>query len=838
MPESTVRVLMARPSKALLPSLAIAELVFTVVEIAAVGGPLKVFFPGAIRDRALVAVLGLAVIWSAVMLLWLRPVLAGAQPHRFEAVYRLAQRIPDRGLWLREGLWAALGIGGALYLRFGRGVIASWQIATVITICLVHSLGGSLLRWALHKRMMRTTVAQMKIEPSWLETQAETLFDRLIEVALVLGAVTVAFLAVFAYLFVPASLEQYMLLETYFPWTVVALGALWYFWAAPRQLRPVLGYLRRAARGQEVREELLATVSATQRLPSRLAQLKFGFFATGGALLLVEAVVVFHFTGLQGALVFCAVLIVTLGTAIYELIWSRTVLRPVVAHLLAQPGADQPPLQAPSLRRKLLLSFGGVLVFTVVLPLFWSLLQYGNLRADFAAAQARRELQTLLDAANRDPARAPAIVVRHPAPSGSRYLFVPAVGPVDPLLPAHAAVTVRRRAEGSIELREHGLSGAYRRLDATRPQHGSLVVVLPLVGSARSSLNVSGLIFFFGVILAVALGVVLLTSADLTRPLATLEQRAGEMAQGKLDQRLLPPGEFDEIGRLTATFEVMRRALQAKIRTIEKLNISLEAKVQERTAALERSNAELVAAFAALQQTQQQLVTSEKMASVGQLVAGIAHEINNPVNAVINTVEPLAELVAQLGARHADLEGRVELEAMLRVIRSGAQRTQRIVQALRNYARRDGEALTRVDLHAEIEETLALLQHALRGVDVQRELAAPAELGAYRGELGQALMNLLANAAGVLEGREGARIVVRTRAEGERVAIEVEDNGPGIAPEIQPRIFDPFFTTKEVGKGTGLGLSITHHIVEHHGGKIAVRSQPGCTVFRIELPRR
>jgi signal transduction histidine kinase len=830
--------LMAKPSKALLPSLAISEIVFTSVEAVLVGGPLMVFFPGVLRTRAFLSVLGLAVVWSTVMMIWMRPILAGAEPHRFGVVYRLAQRIPDRGLWLREGLWAVFGLGGALYLRFGRGAIATWQMATVITICLVHSLGGSLLRWALHKWMMRTTVAQMKIEPSWLETQAATLFDRLIEVALVLGAVTVSFLAVFTYLFVPASLEQYMLLETYFPWSVVVLGALWYFVAAPRQLRPVLGYLRRAARGQEVREELQATIAAAQRLPSRLAQLKFAFFATGGVVALVEAVVVFHFTGLQATLVFCAVLIVTLGTAIYELIWSRTVLRPVVAHLLAQPGAEQPSVRAPSLRRKMLLSFGGVLIFTVVLPLFWSLLQYGNLRADFAAAQAQRELETLVEAVKRDPARAAELVGRHSAPAGSRYLFVPAAGHVDPLLPSHSAETVRRRADGSIELREHGLSGAYRRLDASRPERGSLVVLLPLVGSARSSLNISGLIFFFGVVLAVALGVVLLTSADLTRPLATLEQRAGEMAQGKLDQRMLPPGEFDEIGRLTATFEAMRRALQAKIRTIEKLNISLEAKVQERTAALERSNAELVSAFAALQQTQQQLVTSEKMASVGQLVAGIAHEINNPINAVINTVEPLAELVAQIGTDRVTSDGRDDLAAMLRVIRSGAQRTQRIVQALRNYARRDGEALTRVDLHADIEETLALLQHSLRGIDVQRDFAAPAELGAYRGELGQALMNLLVNAASALEGREGARIVVRTRAEGEQVAIEVEDNGPGIPAEIQQRIFDPFFTTKEVGKGTGLGLSITHRIVEHHGGKITVRSQPGSTVFRIELPRR
>ena len=176
---------------------------------------------------------------------------------------------------------------------------------------------------------------------------------------------------------------------------------------------------------------------------------------------------------------------------------------------------------------------------------------------------------------------------------------------------------------------------------------------------------------------------------------------------------------------------------------------------------------------------------------------------------------------------------------MLRVITSGARRTQRIVQALRNYSRPDDEALTPMDLSADIDETLALLQHKLHGVRVERALEAEGPIEAYRGQLNQALMNLLANAAGAVEGRADARVTIRTRDVDDFVVIEVEDNGPGISEEVLPQIFDPFFTTKDVGKGTGLGLSITHRIVERHGGRIEAASRVGeGTTFTLTLPRR
>jgi signal transduction histidine kinase len=834
--QSTLRAEVARAPRLLPWLLLLSELALTAIEALVVLGPIAIYFPQARAHRWLLVPAGLALAgWSAALALGLRPLLE-VRPHRFLAAHQLALRLPGRALWLRTAAWLAVAALAAAWLAHA-GALRGRQLATLVSVCVAHSFAVSLVRWSLHKRILDWALARMKLERPWLETQAAGLFHRLIEVALVLGAATAAFLALFVALFVPITSEQFELLEAYFPLSAGGLGALWYFVATPRQVAPLLAYLR----GGGSRELLVAACQRAHGLPFRMALLKLGFFVGTALLLAALAAALLSFTAAQALLLFATITIVSVGTSLYELIWSRAVLRPIVAQLMAQPGADQVPVEAPSLRRKLLLSFGGVLVFTVVLPLWWSFLQHDNLRRDFAAAQAERELATLLPAARGASERAAEAVRRSAPVRGSAYLHVAARGPADPRLPPAALATVRRRASGALELGELGLAAAYARVDPARPELGSVLVLVPVGASARGALNLPGTILFFAVILAISLGVVLLTSSDLTRPIRLLEGRAAEMAQGKLDQRVLPGGEFDEIGRLTSAFESMRRALQAKLRTIEKLNVGLEEKVLERTAALERANAELVSTIAALKQAQQRLVVSEKMASVGQLVAGIAHEINNPLNAVVNTVEPLAAVVADV-ARGPDAAGsREELEQMLRVIRSGAQRTQRIVQALRNYARKDGEALVRVELHAEIEETLALLAHRLRGIELRRELAASGELHAYRGELNQALMNLLANAAGALEGRADGWIAVRTRDEGDWVVIEVADSGPGIPDAILPRIWDPFFTTREVGKGTGLGLSITHGIVEHHGGRIGVRTNEagaGGTTFRLELPRR
>ncbi len=343
---------------------------------------------------------------------------------------------------------------------------------------------------------------------------------------------------------------------------------------------------------------------------------------------------------------------------------------------------------------------------------------------------------------------------------------------------------------------------------------------------------------------ALALGLVVLLVRDLVAPIRALEARADEMARGELARPVPPSGEADEIGRLTFAFEEMRRALRDKLRTTESVNVDLEREVRRRTEALEARNAELRETLEKLRRAQDDLVRTEKLASMGRLVAGIAHEINNPVNAVINTLGPLQDLVPRLaaaaGAGGEGAAGRAlvaEAEDMLAVIERGATRTKAIVQALHNYSRGDEATVRDVSLARSIEDSLGLLRHRLKNVRVVIEGDPESRITGYPGQIDQVLMNLITNAAQAL-GEAGGEIRIVTTTDGDDVVLTVTDDGPGIPPEILPRIFDPFFTTKDVGEGSGLGLSIVHGIVERHGGRITVHSARGRgTTFKVVLPR-
>jgi signal transduction histidine kinase len=387
--------------------------------------------------------------------------------------------------------------------------------------------------------------------------------------------------------------------------------------------------------------------------------------------------------------------------------------------------------------------------------------------------------------------------------------------------------------------------GTFELIDVRQPKLGSLLALVPLRMGLREQLSIYSLLFFFALLLLLSLGIVLTSTTQLSQPLRALDLRAQYMGTGQLHMPMPAIGEFDEIGRLTASFDKMRQRLQDKIDQIEQLNVGLERKVEERTAQLESSNDELRQAIAALREAQQRLIISEKLASVGQLVAGIAHEINNPINAVANTLDPLTDAVSRVAEMTTVTENTrqrdelvSDLKEMVKVIRSGANRTKRIVNALRNVNRGDDEELATVDLAQDIEEDLALLRQQLEGIEVSLDLAGPPTILAYRGQFNQALINLLSNAADAVRGRPGSRIWISTRTIDGGTEITIRDNGRGIPPALQQRIFDPFFTSKPVGQGTGLGLSITHGIIDRHGGSIAVESAANeGTAFRIRLPR-
>jgi len=343
--------------------------------------------------------------------------------------------------------------------------------------------------------------------------------------------------------------------------------------------------------------------------------------------------------------------------------------------------------------------------------------------------------------------------------------------------------------------------------------------------------------------LALALGLVLLIVRDMVSPVRALEERSDEMARGELARPVPPSGEADEIGRLSFAFEEMRRALRDKLRSTESLNVDLEREVRRRTEVLEQRNAELHDALEKLRRAQNDLIRSEKLASMGRLVAGIAHEINNPVNAVINTLAPLEEAIKTMTSENngeAAARGASEAQEMLRVVQRGAARTKAIVQALHNYSRGDEQRPRELIVARSVDDTLDLLRHRLRNVRVEKEIDPELRLHGFPGQIDQVFMNLISNAAQAVGTRDsGGTIRIAAQKKADDVEITVADDGPGIPADVIPKIFDPFFTTKDVGEGSGLGLSIVHGIVDRHGGRIMVESQVGTgTTFRIVIPVR
>ncbi len=301
----------------------------------------------------------------------------------------------------------------------------------------------------------------------------------------------------------------------------------------------------------------------------------------------------------------------------------------------------------------------------------------------------------------------------------------------------------------------------------------------------------------------------------------------------------------------------------ASFRTIEDLSRGLEDKVRVRTEQLRAAHEELQAAYRDLQHTQVQLVQREKMASVGRLVAGVAHELNNPIGFVYSNVTTLEDFVRRLrtmletyratalpSADQARLQAEWDalkvdyalryLDAMTRGIREGAERARKIVRDLRVFARSDDDAWQPVDLHEEMESSLTLLNHLLKDrVTVHRKFGDLPSVECVRSQIDQVFLNVLANAAQAIHGP--GELTVETRRDDSFAVVTISDTGPGIPADVIGRIFDPFFTTKPVGEGTGLGLSISYEIVKKHGGDITASSQPdqgAKLTIRLPLARR
>jgi signal transduction histidine kinase len=264
---------------------------------------------------------------------------------------------------------------------------------------------------------------------------------------------------------------------------------------------------------------------------------------------------------------------------------------------------------------------------------------------------------------------------------------------------------------------------------------------------------------------------------------------------------------------------------------------------------IQNRNEELQRALEELKETQAQLVQSEKMAALGLLVAGVAHEINNPVSfskiSLFNLRRSFGEakkLLEEGQASQAVLGKVQEIEGVIGIIKTGLERTEAIVNDLKNFVRKDQPHFKPTDIHQGLDSTLTLLGHEMGDmIKIEKQYGDIGSVDTIPGQINQVFMNLLHNAIEAIRikgSREGI-IRIKTWKSDHEVWISIWDNGIGISQEDQKRVFEPFFTTKEVGKGTGLGLAVTYRIMENHGGRIEVQSETGqWTEFRIALPFR
>lgn len=353
---------------------------------------------------------------------------------------------------------------------------------------------------------------------------------------------------------------------------------------------------------------------------------------------------------------------------------------------------------------------------------------------------------------------------------------------------------------------------------------------------------------FSAIMLMVTLLVSFALARSISKPLAEMEKIISKIAQGDLSGRL-EYTKYEEMNQLVNSYNMMANALQ-------RLYSTLEAQVQDRTK-------ELKSAYAELQNTQAMMVHSEKMKSLGELVAGIMHEINNPINFIYgnmthlsNYSKDLIDLIEEFTkygdsltpeAKEAIEKFKEEIDYeflksdmpdLIKSCKEGADRAKNIIQDLKSFSRMEEVAITDVDVPQEIDTTLNILHNKIKNkAQVHKEYEEPVpKIEAFGGQLNQVFMNILDNAVGAIEKQGDIWIRIKTEND-KNLRIEIEDNGVGMDSETARKVFDPFFTTKPVGQGTGLGMSITHKIIKNHQGSISIESKKGVgTKFIIVLP--
>ncbi|HTR55529.1 MAG TPA: ATP-binding protein [Kofleriaceae bacterium] len=880
------------PESASLPSLAavpfkrrfvVPAVVLGLMEVLGIGYPLWVAFDlgelgeGTLLRTALPVGIGAAIAWWVAIAAWMMPLWAAVAARRrgdkvgkelAARAYRITLKAPVRALLLRTAVWTAAAALTGLFLH----VYDEWpteRIASLAAIAALHAHVVSCVRAVWWANILGEVRERLFSVGSPLRRFDDSHFRRFMLVAMIVAGGVLGAQAAFAYYFVPITREQYLMLETYFPAaTLVGITAWTVF--ARLMTKDLRGYLA-SSRGERTDAPPAAVIyKRAQALPYRLALLTIVVWLVIALVGALVARLALGFDVDDTIILSVSTIVLAVAGSIYEQLWYRDVLRPLLAHLTQRyrvPVRSMPP--SLSLRSKLTLSFGGVVLLACGMALLWGFVQYKNLstksvvdKADINLTWLDSLVQTELGTATTAPSDATASAslrrILSNAPDAGDETRAAIVYYIDtaghllalgggrmgaPRPPWYVRALIEQSSGNLINMHGAELTGKAGRLAVTwhdtRYDLGAVGVFYPSYRGRGEAMAgpLKELLVFFLVLFGACAGIVAYTVAQFTSPIRRLEERADAMARGELADPVAAGGEGDEIGRLTLALEEMRRKLRDKLRSTEEVNMDLERAVQMRTADLARKNRELAETLDQLKRAQQQLVRSEKLASIGQLVAGIAHEINNPVNAIVNTVGPLEDAVTTIGK---DPEAEKDVHEMLRVVQRGAQRTKAIVSALHNYSRTDDESVVDFDVDRSIDDSLELLRHLLKqNVTVEKKYGDVGRVRGHAGQINQVFMNLLTNAAQALAGRAGALVTIETRGDDTGVEVKIADNGPGIPPDVLPRIWDPFFTTKDVGEGTGLGLSIVHELVERHGGSIDCATKVGeGTTFTVKLPRQ
>ncbi len=356
----------------------------------------------------------------------------------------------------------------------------------------------------------------------------------------------------------------------------------------------------------------------------------------------------------------------------------------------------------------------------------------------------------------------------------------------------------------------------------------------------------------FTIIISIILAI--RTSKAIADPLVNVTITAYRVIQERDFKLEIPLTTKDEIGKLTIALNQLIKWVDEYTQELELVRQNLEEKVEERTQELSRTLADL-------KQTQSKLIQSEKMSSLGKMVAGIAHEINNPISFIYGNLDyiddyfhSLQELIGLYQqvyhTDHVQIKEKIEaielefifndLPKIIGSMQKGSKRIKKIVQSLRNFSHLDESTFKEVDVRIGLDHTLMMLNHKLnRGITIIKNYQEIPLINCYPAQINQVFYHILNNAIdAVNNSQENPEITISTQySQGETILISIKDNGEGIPKEIQNKLFDPFFTTKPVGQGQGLGLAICYNIIQQHRGEIKFISiLDQGTEFMISLP--